>query len=122
MTNEELIQINNEALLNSIPAKSLVEQTIEERGKVYGDPYESHVNIGLAWTALLRQGGYLIDGKTLPASMVAQMMVMFKMQRSARVYKDDNYIDAHAYANFADEFQKREMIKCQQEEKQMKLL
>lgn len=108
MTNEELIQTNNEALLNSISAKSLVEQTIEERGKVYGDPYESHVNIGLAWTALLRQGGYLIDGKTLPASMVAQMMVMFKMQRSAKVYKDDNYIDAHAYANFADEFQKRE--------------
>lgn len=87
-----------------------VEDTIEERGKVYGDPFKSHVNIGLAWTALLRQHGYDLE-HVIPASLVAQMMVMFKMQRSSRVYKDDNYIDAHAYVKFADEFQRIEQNK-----------
>ena len=33
-------------------------------------------------------------------------MVMFKMLRACRVYHADNYVDAHAYTKFADEFQK----------------
>ncbi len=88
----------------------IVQATIEERGKVYGDPYESHKNIGLAWTALLRQAQFLPDNSSyvIPASLVAQMMVVFKMQRSARVFKEDNYVDAHAYTKFAEEFQQRE--------------
>ena len=87
-----------------------VTETIEERAKVYGDPYESHVNIGLAWTALLRQSKHLPPNSAyvIPASLVAQMMVVFKMQRSARVFKEDNYVDAHAYTKFAEEFQLRE--------------
>ena len=86
---------------------NIVDSTIAERGLVYGDPFESHSNIGLAWTGLLRNHGYTLD-HPLPASLVAQMLVMFKMIRSARVYKNDNYIDAHAYTKFADEFQQRE--------------
>lgn len=87
-----------------------IKELIEERGKVYGDPYESHKNIGLAWTALLRQAGMLpqITAYTITPSMVAQMMVIFKMQRSARVFKQDNYDDAHAYVNFAEEFQQKD--------------
>jgi MoaA/NifB/PqqE/SkfB family radical SAM enzyme len=87
--------------------EDIVSATIAERGKVYGDPFLSHKNIGKSWTALLNQH-YGLDLKDIPASLVAQMMVCFKMQRSAKVYKDDNYIDAHAYTKFADEFQKKE--------------
>lgn len=88
--------------------EDIVEETIAERGKVYGGPFESHKNIGMSWTALLQQHYGLTFEKPIPASLVAQMMVCFKMQRSARVYKDDNYIDAHAYTKFAEEFQKKE--------------
>lgn len=85
--------------------QSKVEETILERGKVYGDPFNSHQNIGKSWTALLNQHFGLTLPHDIPPSLVAQMMVCFKMQRSAKVYKDDNYIDAHAYTNFAEEFQ-----------------
>jgi hypothetical protein len=91
--------------------KNIVDATIAERGLVYGDPYLSHLNIALSWTALLQQHLGITFNKPLPASLVAQMMVVFKMQRSAKVYKDDNYTDAHAYAKFADEFQKKEQNK-----------
>jgi len=90
------------------PSNNIVEDTIKERGQVYGDPYESHVNIGIAWTGLLRQAGILKPGIRIKASTVAQMMVVFKMQRSAIVFKDDNYIDGHAYMNFAEQFQDKE--------------
>ena len=85
-----------------------VQATIDERGKVYGDPFQSHQNIGLAWTGLLQQHYGITLPKPLPASLVAQMMVQFKVQRSARVFKDDNYLDMAAYSKFAKEFQMRE--------------
>jgi hypothetical protein len=85
---------------------SIVTATIEERGRVYGDPQCSMTNIGLSWTALLQQHYGIPFSHPIPDFIVAQMMVCFKMQRAARVYKDDNYIDAHAYARFADSFQK----------------
>lgn len=86
-----------------------VDKTITERGKVYGDPYQSHQNIGLAWTGLIQQHYGIKLDHPLPASLVAQMMVQFKMQRSARVFHADNYIDAHAYTKFAEEFQQKEL-------------
>jgi hypothetical protein len=89
---------------------NVVEQTIEERGKVYGDPDLSHENIGLSWTGLLQQHYGIRLKHPLPASLVAQMMVTFKMQRAARVYHDDNYVDALAYVKFADWFQKSEQL------------
>lgn len=82
-----------------------VTETIIERGKVYGDPLESHRNIGLAWTALLQQHYGFTFEHPIPPEMVALMMVTFKAQRSARVFKADNFIDLHAYARFAEEFQ-----------------
>ena len=86
----------------------LVEKTVTERGKVYGDPYRSHVNIGKTWTALLQQHFDISFPHDIPASVVAQMMSAFKIQRSARVFKEDNYIDLNAYSGFAHAFQKRE--------------
>lgn len=85
-----------------------VSSTIKERGVVYGDPCKSHTNIGLSWTALIQQHYGITLEHPLPPWLVAQMMVALKMQRSTIVYKDDNYIDAKAYAHFAEEFQKKE--------------
>lgn len=87
-----------------------VAATIAERGKVYGDPYLSHVNIGLSWTALLQQHYGIELAHPIPAELVAQMMVVFKMNRAARVFHADNYLDAHAYVRFADDFQQRAPI------------
>lgn len=97
------------AIRTSIPQtipQSIVDQTIAERGKVYGDPKQSHTNIGLSWTALLQQHYGLTLEHPLPPALVAQMMVAFKMQRSTRVFHADNYVDAHAYTKFAEDFQK----------------
>ena len=82
-----------------------IQDTISERGIVYGDPEFSHHNIGLSWTGLIQQHYGLKLDHPIPASLVAQMMVNFKMQRACRVFKEDNYIDAHAYLHFAETFQ-----------------
>ena len=83
----------------------IVAETIAERGKVYGDPELSHTNIGLSWTGFLQQHYGIELDHPLPSFLVAQMMVVFKMQRAARVYHADNYVDAKAYAKFAEEAQ-----------------
>jgi len=82
-----------------------VEGIIAERGKVYGDPRDSHVNIGLSWTGLFQQHYGITLPHVVPPSLVAQMMVVFKMNRAARVFHEDNYVDAHAYVGFAQSFQ-----------------
>lgn len=85
----------------------IVADTVAERGKVYGDPYTSHTNIGLAWTAMIQHHYGITLEHQIPPELVAQMMVCFKMVRAARVHKPDNYIDGRAYLDFADEFQSR---------------
>lgn len=87
--------------------KQTVDEVVHERSKVYGDPYQSHKNIGLSWTALIQQHYGMDLDRPIPPALVAQMMVVFKMQRSAVVFKADNYIDAMAYAGFAEDFQQR---------------
>lgn len=85
-----------------------VDRIIKERGEVYGDPKLSHENIGLSWTGLIQQHYGIRLAHPLPASLVAQMMVNFKMQRAARVHKTDNYVDCSAYLLFAEQFQREE--------------
>jgi hypothetical protein len=92
---------------NHNPPHDIVSQTIAERGKIYGDPHDSHENIGLSWTGLIQQHYGIKLAHPLPSSLVAQMMVAFKMQRATRVYHADNYVDAQAYARFAEEAQRR---------------
>lgn len=82
-----------------------VTETIAERSKVYGDPEASHTNIGLSWTGLIQQHYGIKLAHPLPSELVSLMMVVFKAQRSARVFHADNYIDLHAYARFAEEAQ-----------------
>lgn len=81
------------------------DELIAERGKVYGDPRLSHINIGLSWTGLIQQHYGIELPHPLPPELVAQMMVTFKMQRAARVFHADNYADAEVYMGFAEAFQ-----------------
>ena len=77
----------------------------EQRGRVYGDPLTSHINIGLSWTALLQQHFGITLDHPIPPELVALMMVTFKAQRSCRVFQADNYDDLAVYADFARRFQ-----------------
>ena len=78
-----------------------------ERGKVYGDPQLSHENIGLSWTALIQQCYGIRLDHPIPSFLVSQMLVVFKMQRAARVFHQDNYDDARNYLEFAEKGQKQ---------------
>ena len=96
---------------NAVYAASKVAQTIAERGKIYGDPHDSHTNIGLAWTGLIQQKYGITLEYPIPAETVALMMVQFKCQRACRVFHEDNFVDLHAYGNFAEESQKKNQAK-----------
>ena len=90
------------------PIDPLVDATIAERGKIYGDPMLSHQCIGLVFTALIQHHYGIVLHHAIPASLVARMMVGLKNQRASLVYHQDNYTDAEAYLRFAEQFQKRE--------------
>lgn len=82
-----------------------VKFTIEERGRIYGEPHLSHENIGLAWTGLLQQHYGMRLEHPIPSWLVELMMASFKVHRSARVYHADNFVDAKAYLAFAEHAQ-----------------
>lgn len=86
-------------------SQTIVEQTIAERGKVYGCPTLSHENIGLAWTAKIQQHYGIRLDHPIPSWLVELMMVDFKTQRASRVFHADNFIDARAYLQFAEKDQ-----------------
>lgn len=85
--------------------QSVVDQTIAERGKVYGPAFESHQNIGLAWTGLIQQHYGIKLSHPVPASLVARAMIALKNQRSSIVHHADNFIDLGAFTRFAEDFQ-----------------
>ena len=87
------------------PMSDIVTETIQQRGTVYGEPHHSHRNIGLAWTGLIQQHFGITLPAPLPPHLVELMMASFKLQRSARVFHADNYIDLRAYAKFAEHAQ-----------------
>ena len=92
--------------INSENQNDIVEKTIEERGKIYGDPALSHENIGLAWTGLIQQHYQIRLEHPIPSWLVSLMMVDFKASRSARVFHEDNFVDLRAYCKFAEQDQK----------------
>lgn len=85
----------------------MVAATVAERGKIYGNPEESHKNIGLAWTGIIQQHYGINLDHPIPSWLVALMMVQFKAQRAARVFHADNFVDLHAYAEFAHDEQSK---------------
>lgn len=80
----------------------IVSETIAERGKVYSEPHHSHTNIGLGWTGLIQQHYGISLDHPLPDYLVELMMVVLKANRSCRVFRADNYVDAKAYLAFAE--------------------
>jgi hypothetical protein len=87
-------------------AEYKVSETIQQRGSVYGEPHLSHDNIGLCWTAAIQQHYGIRLPHTLPSHVVELMMCQFKLQRSMRVFHEDNYVDLRAYAGFAEHAQR----------------
>lgn len=82
-----------------------------QKGSVYGPSRKSHENIGLSWQALLQQHYGIQLPHAPPAWLVELMMVAFKVQRSARVYQEDNYTDLRNYAGFAERDQREDFAK-----------
>jgi len=89
-------------MIPSTANSTIVDDTIKERGKVYGPPKHSHDNIGLCWTGIIQQHYGITLDYPLPAHLVELMMAQFKIQRAARVYHADNYVDVAAYLKFAE--------------------
>jgi hypothetical protein len=85
-------------------------QLEKDRTEVYGDPYESHMAIGLAWEGILRnrfQSEFtrFKPGELFPPEIVALMMSSFKNVRAARPhFNKDSYDDAHIYLDFSERF------------------
>jgi hypothetical protein len=97
-----------EALENEIAADIDALEVLaiqQERQEDYGDARSSHKNIGLAWSAFLRQKGVDI---ILSPEDVAMMMVLFKAMRESYKHKDDNVLDLKAYLDFYEQFIKPE--------------
>lgn len=78
-----------------------LKKVLRRRQKIYGPPASNHANIGLAWTGLLQQHYGITLPHSIPNWLVELMLVELKVNRSARVYHHDNYIDMVAYAGFA---------------------
>lgn len=79
-----------------------VKKIQEERKDDYGDALESFKNIADMWNPYLSRRTQL--NVELDETDVAQMMVLFKISRNAYKRKEDNFIDAEAYMNFARNF------------------
>ena len=73
-----------------------------ERQAIYGDARLSHENIGLSWTGLIQQHYGIKLDHPLPDWLVEIMMTSFKLQRSCRVFHQDNFDDARVYLAFAE--------------------
>lgn len=92
------------------PEKERLEQLQIDRNATYGDPYAGHVAVGKACTALIENHYGIVLPHAVPASLMAQMMVMVKMVRAAYgPGHQDNFDDAHVYVKFVEEFQKKEL-------------
>jgi len=91
-------------LIRPVPP-DLVAATINERGRVYGEPHRSHENIGLAWTGLIQQHYAITLDHPIPPWLAELMLASFKIHRSARVFHQDNFLDCRAYLSFAEHAQ-----------------
>lgn len=73
------------------------------RAVSYGDAGRLHSNIGLAWTAILRQRGLMPDDKTMDAEAVLLCMSALKGIREAGSHSADNCMDGAGYFALAGE-------------------
>jgi hypothetical protein len=80
-----------------------------ERGRLYGDHVRGHGNLGLMWTGLLQNHYGIVLPHPIPAHLAEAMMVCNKLNRIAvSPQHEDNYTDAVAYVQMAEEAYERE--------------
>jgi hypothetical protein len=72
---------------------------ISERGKDYGPPERNLGRTAALWSAYL--------GFHVSAEQVAVCMSLVKISRMAASYKADNYLDAKAYLEIAEQVGKQ---------------
>lgn len=76
----------------------------KEREADYGDSHTLHTNVGLAWTAILRQRGMIRPhGAVIDAEAVLLCLAALKVVREAGIHKDDNLVDGSGYLALAAE-------------------
>lgn len=82
---------------------------ISARAEVYGPEGEGHKNIAKCWEGILSaHNGFEV---TVSPDTVALMMAALKLVRSARVYHEDNYVDAENYIGFAKKLRRQDSTK-----------
>lgn len=74
-----------------------VDALLEERGKVYGDPVETHVKIAQVWSGII---GYNIQPNEVPLMMIGLKLV--RAQQSPEY--PDSYDDIEGYTRIAKMF------------------
>jgi hypothetical protein len=72
---------------------------IEQRGKDYGTPERNLGRTAALWSAYL--------GHPVTTEQVAVCMALVKVSRMAASYKADNYLDAKAYLEIAEQVGKQ---------------
>ena len=73
--------------------------TTGDRNDAYGHPHDNLTHMADMVTAFLR--GKYGEMAALDSEDMAWIMVFAKVSRTVATYKDDNYIDAAAYAAIA---------------------
>jgi hypothetical protein len=80
----------------------------EDRGSVYGDPWDNHAGIAQMWAPLLRPWGCdILCGRPLPPDVVTRLLQLLKLNRTRLKYHPDNYDDNANYNDFSKEMQGR---------------
>ena len=77
----------------------------KDRANRYGDSKIQHGNLGLIWTGILRQAGYVIE-PPIPSHIVLLMMVGSKVSRASfekKLRDTENYDDGKIYFELAKE-------------------
>lgn len=77
-----------------------------QRQKDYGTPEENFKRIGDHWTIHLKS--ILKDGAEITPRLVAELMMLLKIARTANSPTQDSYVDAAGYSGIAAELAARE--------------
>lgn len=92
-------------------AKDILDQAVkvlEERTASYGDSTDGHENLGVLWSALIRQRYPHLDLPPLPAELVLLMMAANKLNRAALTgIREDDHVDGANYFALAYEAKRR---------------
>jgi len=81
----------------------IVDETVEDRRKDYGDPVDNFQQVAQVWSILL--------GVKISATDVANCMIALKLCRLNENDNDDTYIDIAGYAALAYDMKMEEVLR-----------